>query len=187
MALISKGAQLIWNKNLSFTSFGSGKDNLTATNSPIDELMGENFVFPGLQEIGSITMNGSAGAYDQIEVTTLADAKHVYVDGLMSDNSSTNEITCKFLYNPYLFRAFNNIRAREESVANGYASNENMKAYDFYVIDIPNGGHFKITASISSITMDTVSTNNALTFTVTFNVKQIIMSDTQYSVTTVSE
>lgn len=167
MAFISTGAKLIWNGN---SNSDTAAGNVMFVGEAIDNLMGADSSFPGLQEIGAINIAGAGGSYDQIEVTTLADNKHVYVDGLISDASSgSNEISCKFLYEPILFKAFKDILDEESNPGE-------KKPYANYVISIPEGGHFKINAAISSVNLETVSTNSALTFTVSFAVREIEMS-----------
>lgn len=175
MALISTGAKLFYDpaKNdgaefIAGTIFGVA--------DPIDTIMEANgWAFPGLQEIGSIAINGAGGSYDQIEVTTLADNKHVYVDGLIADSgSNSNEITCKFLYEPTLFKAFKDVLDAE-------ANPGGKKAYANYVVAIPEGGYFEIAAGLSSVNLETVSTNSALTFTVGFAVREIEMQTGAYA------
>jgi hypothetical protein len=172
MALISTGAKLIWNGTLNSNTAAA---TYIGAGDAVDTLMGTGMVFPGLQEIGAININGAGGSYDQIEVTTLADNKHVYVDGLIADaGSNSNEISCKFLYEPVLFKAFKDILDEE-------ANPGDKKPYAHYVISIPEGGHFKITAAISAVNLETVSTNSALTFTVGFAVREIEMSTEAYA------
>lgn len=167
MAYISKGLQLIYaaaiNTGVAAALGGDYFDVHT-------EL---NHIFPGLQEIGSINIAGAGGSYDQIEVTTLADNKHMYVDGLIADSSTSNEITCKFLYDPELFKAFKDSMVHEGS--GNYVNSAD------YVVVIPEGGYFTVNASLASVALDTVSTNSALTFSVTFAVREIEMSTGEYT------
>ena len=161
MAYISKGL------TLSFKAVdGAAAGSLT---NYFEELGGTDNVFPNLQEIGEISFAGAGGSYDQIEITTLADNKHMYTDGLIADaGSSSNEITFKFLYEPKLFNAFKGTMALEES--------GNYKASNQYLVKIPEGGTFTITGDISSLKMDTASVNSALTFALSIAVREIDMT-----------
>lgn len=158
MAYISKGL------TLGFTGQGAGAAHVQEYFTSI-----QAEVFPHLQEIGEIAFNGAGGSYDQIEVTTLADAKHVYTDGLIADDASgSNEISFKFLYDPDLFKVFKNVMDEE---GEGESDTHNT-----WVIKIPEGGTFTITGDIASLKMDTVSTNNALTFTMSIAVREIAVA-----------
>lgn len=133
------------------------------------------FTFPGVQEIGALNMAaGVSNGFDQIEVTTLADHKHVYVDGLKADDSTgSNQITMKFLYHPVLFKAFKNLLEEETRFGEGLSGMNYKDINSIYEIAIPEGGAFELEASIASLAMDSISTNSAVTFTVTFNVAGI--------------
>ena len=158
MAFISKGL------TLGFTGHGAGDG---AVLQYLTDIKSE--VFPNLQEIGEINFNGAGGSYDQIEVTTLADAKHVYTDGLIADNASgSNEISFKFLYDPELFKTFKTVMDEE---AKGEAEEHNE-----WIITIPEGSVFTITGDIASLKMDSVSTNSALTFTMSVAVREIAIA-----------
>jgi hypothetical protein len=123
-------------------------------------------VFPNLQEIGEISFAGAGGSYDQIEVTTLADTRHVYTDGLIADDSSaSNEIAFKFLYEPELFKLFKDMMSAEE--------NEKVEGHNEWIVSIPEGGTFTISGDMSSLKLDSVSVNSALTFTLAVAVKEV--------------
>lgn len=155
MAYISKGLTL---KFQSVNTAGTAIDTYFAN-------LGTE-VFPNLQEIGEISMSGAGGSYDQIEITTLADAKHVYTDGLIADaDSGSNEITFKFLYEPVLFKALKDAMALESSNTSG--------EHNKWIIEIPEGGTFTITGDIANLKMDSVSTNSALTFVLAVAVREI--------------
>lgn len=161
MAYISKGL------TLSFKAIDGAATGSLATY--FEELGGTGNVFPNLQEIGEISFAGAGGSYDKIEVTTLADNKHTYVDGLIADtDSNSNEITFKFLYEPKLFSALKSTMALEES---GTYQKSNQ-----YIVTIPEGGTFTITGDISSLSMDTASVNSALTFALSVAVREIDMT-----------
>lgn len=158
MAYISKGL------TLGFTGQGAGAGAVTAY---LTDIASETF--PNLQEIGEISFNGAGGSYDQIEVTTLADSKHVYTDGLIADDeNSGNEITFKFLYDPDLFKLFKDVMDAE-----GESEDD---THNTWVVKIPEGGTFTITGDIASLKMDTVSTNSALTFVLAIAVREIAVA-----------
>jgi hypothetical protein len=137
----------------------------------VTEWMGKNEelngIFPNLQEIGEISFAGAGGSYDQIEVTTLADNRHMYTNGLIADSeTSANELTFKFLYDPELFKLFKNMMAAEELEGSADKHNE-------WIVTIPEGGTFTIAGDIASLTMDSVATNSALTFVLAIAVDSI--------------
>ena len=141
------------------------------------------FTFHNLQEIGEISMTGAgAGNYDQIEVTTLADHKHKYIDGLLADDSNgSNEISLTFLFSPALFTIFKEIIKKEsadiEIVEKAEDITDNTKQFisrnSLYTIAIPNGGKFNVEGTFTNLTMGSATTNAALTFTVSLNVHNI--------------
>ena len=175
MAFISKGAELVFNTKVNTSSTTSAGEVIMIGDAIQNTLEENDWAFPGLQEIGAINIAGAGGSYDQIEVTTLADNKHKYVDGLIADASSnSNQIACKFLYDPELFKAFNDILDVEMS--------GKYKEHSAYAITIPeNGGYFAIEADIASVQMESITTNNALTFTVTFAVHDIEMVNGEFT------
>lgn len=124
---------------------------------------------PNLQEIGEIGFNAAAGSagYDQIEVTTLADDRHVYIDGLIADSESdSNELSLKFLFSKGLLAFFKDAQDAEG----------NTDGYDFYA-ELPDATIFHITASINSIVVDTMSVGSAMTMSMTLGVKDIEIAD----------
>lgn len=173
MAYISTGAKLVYGKN---TDANAANAVLMDGGEFQTTLEANSWAFPGLQEIGAINIAGAGGSYDQIEITTLADNKHVYMDGLIADSgNSGNEIACKFLYEPTMFKAFKDILDAESNPAEG------AKAFANYVVVIPEGGYFEIEAGLSSVNLETVSTNSALTFTVGLAVRSIEMKTGTYT------
>lgn len=129
-----------------------------------------NNIFPNLQEIGEISFAGAGGSYDQIEVTTLADTRHVYTNGLIADNdTNSNEITFKFLYDPELFKLFKDMMNAEETGNDGETHSE-------WIVAIPEGGTFTIAGDIASLKMDSISTNSALAFTLAVAVDTITVA-----------
>lgn len=175
MALTSLDVKLIYDISKNTGSMANFVWNDDGANH---ELLVENdYAIPDLQEIGAINIAGAGGSYDKIEVTTLEDRQHRYVDGLIADSGSTsNQIACKFLYSPELFKAFNDILNAE------MYPEDDKDTFAEYIVAIPNGGHFVLEASIASVQMETVSVNNALTFTVTFAVNDIKMNSNEYVV-----
>lgn len=161
MALITKGLTLEFAANNPY-------------NTPMEQYWdvygteGETkMILPGLQEVGEISIAGAGGgSYDQIEVTTLADHKHQFVDGLMAEaENSANSIDFKFLYDPILFAALTET-SKLESKADREGSNK-------WIVAIPNGGEFTLTGEIAAIKLDTASVNSALTFVLTLAVREI--------------
>lgn len=133
------------------------------------------YILPGLQEIGEVVISGkTSSGFDQIEVTTLSDVRHVYVDGLIAnDSNSDNALSLKFLYDPDLFKCF--------KLAMDQEGNELDPLFGVpgkYHIHIPEGGKFTIDGTISSLNMGSVSTNSALTFTVNLAVSNIALDYT---------
>lgn len=157
MALWSKGITLIVAANGSSTEATSAINTLNALAENNDGSI------PGLMEVGEISAVAEGGSYDQIEVTTLADSKHMYINGLRADTTSGAEVTMKFLYEKNVFSAF-------KEVADGLAVDD---ATAKWTITIPQGNSFEIVGSISNLVMDSATTNNALTFTVNILVESI--------------
>lgn len=123
--------------------------------------------FPNLQEIGEIGFAKASGSngYDQIEVTTLADDKHVYIDGLIADSDSdANEMSLKFLFSKDLVQLFKTL----QDVKDG--------EFDFYA-ELPDTTVFKINASVNGFAVDTMSVGNAMTMSVTLGVNSIDIAD----------
>lgn len=173
MALTSLDVKLIYNATANSTT---AAHDVFAGGDQINTILSDNkWAFPDLQEIGAINIAGAGGSYDQIEVTTLADKKHRYVNGLIADTgSNNNQIACKFLYSPVLFKAFKDVLDAE---MRGTKKNSCE-----YIVAIPGGGHFVLNASIASVQMESVAVNGALTFTVTLAVNDIEMNAAEFVV-----
>lgn len=116
MALISKGIKLTYKK-------GEGAE-VELTN---------------LQEIPDI-----GGTKEAIEVTTLADAAHMYIDGLISYGDS---LPFKFLYDKEQFTALNELT---EVVV--------------WTVSLPDGAKCSFNG-VGSVVFDGKGTNEALTYT----------------------
>jgi hypothetical protein len=148
MALISKGIKLY-------------ADNSTAQFPELYvEGLGTELI--GLQEVGEIAGIGAGSNRDQIEVTTLADDKHMYVDGIQSE-SDASAITFKFLFNDELFTLLKSISQNETAVRGGSYNGE----LTTYSILIPAGiektHKFVFKGYISDLKLDSASVNSALT------------------------
>lgn len=150
MAVITKGIQLWYkgnNVNMKPTfSAGAVEDSTYG------------YLVPDLQEIGDITAAEGAER-DKIEITTLADDKHVYTDGLITDGESDG-IEFKLLYSHDVYAAF-------LSIANVDKVDEQ---YSEYYVTIPAGvdkrAQFYIKGR-TKIKLDGAGVNSALTMTLT--------------------
>lgn len=144
MALITKGIQLFW-KSGPVSKILEG------------EVTTDGVLIPGLQEVGEIAAGKAANAgYDKIEVTTLADVKHEYVNGLQADAGDAEAISFTLLYDPAVYEDL--LYLFGEEVAVGTPSVWNVV--------IPNGGKFTITA-LGSAKVNSASVNSALTMSLT--------------------
>lgn len=152
MALISKGIEL-WVKEA-----GNLTNAITSQNQEAyDETYGA-FLY-GLQEVGELSGIGAGTTRDKIEVTTLADDKHEYVEGIISE-SDNSAISFKFLFDADLFGGLKQVVA-DETAARA-AGTETSK----YFVKIPAGDKFHIFSFkgyISGLKMDSASVNSALT------------------------
>ena len=125
MAVISKGI------TLSYANEGEGVSGYTTLTNLME-----------IPELG--------GDYDAIEVTTLADSAHMYVNGLKNYGDS---LAFKFLY--------------EQEQFNGLASGLMiMGEHPDWQVSIPNGGNCKFSGAYN-IKLDGVGVGAALTYTLT--------------------
>lgn len=90
------------------------------------------------------------GDYDSIEVTTLADNAHMYVDGLQNYGDS---LAFKFLYEEEQFRGL-----ASRLLISGEHPN--------WQVSIPNGGSCKFSGAYN-VKLDGVGVGAALTYTLT--------------------
>lgn len=132
--------------------------------------------FTNLQEVGELGFYSktASNGFDQIEVTTLADNKHVYIDGLIADanDNDNNELSFKFLYHPKMLETIKAIMAAELT--------GELKGHSFYV-ELPDGTKFGINARISNVVLDSISVGNAMTMGMTLSVNNIdIVNDFSY-------
>lgn len=179
MALITKGITMTWDETANNSTSGSPSYTIMTALAKNDTTHYSDgvFTFYNLMEIGEINANPGAASsgYDQIEVTTLADSRHMFVNGLVAnDSGSVNEITLKFLYEPKLFELFNEI-----IIAEGLMEADGLvDAASTYLIKIPNGGKFTVKGTFGNLKLDSATVNSALTFTVGLKVTDIEFSKT---------
>lgn len=100
---------------------------------------GEFIELTDLQEIPEL-----GGDVDAIEITTLADAAHVYTDGIKSYGDS---LAFKFLYNDAQFKTLNGLTGSSD-----------------WKVELPDGAACSFSGT-SSIKLDGVGVNAALTYT----------------------
>lgn len=169
MALWTKGITLTYDvaANDETGSLNAFSSYAIALKALKPELVADDVLtFPDLIDIGELNISGAGGSYDQIEITTLADNKHKYMDGLIADGENAgNEIAFTFLYEKSLFTAFNEALRNQET----YEGDN----HDVFKIVIPNGNTFQITADIASLALNQVNVNEALKFVVSLAIRDI--------------
>lgn len=151
MALISKGIKL-------FCKHNDGTSD-TYTGVTADSTYGIELI--GLQEVGELAGIGAGSTRDKIEVTTLADDKHVYVEGIQAE-SDASAISFKFLFNDALFSYLKETAAKETSIRSGAVD------YDLptYSVRIPVGANyhdFQFKGYISDLKVNSAAVNSAIT------------------------
>lgn len=179
MAVISKGITLYYVGNASGDNTFRETYGQGAVNEYIDSI---GFKIPGLQEIGDIASAEGAGR-DKIEITTLADDRHRYTDGILAEDANES-IEFKFLYDPILYKAF-----KKDSTYDQTQDDERST----WVLLIPNGtkdsgqasqyGKFTIVGG-STVKLDGAGVNAALTMTVNITPVEPITFDTLDSLPT---
>ena len=139
----------------------------------------KGFALPKIQEIGELGIRSASSTYDKIEVTTLEDDRHVYVNGLMAEGE-TNELTIKFLYDAKYFKFFQTALELEQAKitsSTDYAAQWKIEVPLSETILTGDGskvgGVFTINGNIASVVLDSVTVNNALTMTITLTVIDI--------------
>ena len=162
MAFITKGISLYHN-NVKGNVAGQMKlDGQTAI-----EGLGLNI--PGLQEVGELTSGSANAGFDKIEVTTLADSKHEYVNGLQADAESGSAISFTLLYDPKVYNALLTVIEAEKnpSIGGSTPAHEGSE----YNVTIPNvvGEEDSVFCihGTSAIKLNAASVNAALTMTLT--------------------
>lgn len=157
MAVITKGIQLL------FAGDTNGSQ-VVSTDCGWTRVGSETYLIPDLQEVGDL-VGAQGGSRDKIEVTTLADDKHVYVDGLLSEENADG-IEFKLLYSPKSYKNFLDIIENEKK-----GSNSN------YTLTIPASqnkqSQFKMEAT-SAIKVDSAGVNSAMTMTLTLTPADVI-------------
>ena len=153
MALISKGIKLYC------MAGDSTKD--TYEGVQFDNTYGVELI--GLQEVGELAGIGAGSTRDKIEVTTLADDKHMYVEGIQAE-SDASAISFKFLFNDKLFTYLKTMANKENAVRNGTApASATLPTYSI-CIPAGAGNHaFSFKGYISDLKLDSASVNSALT------------------------
>jgi hypothetical protein len=157
MALISKGIKLYYKpKTL-------GPDWAAMPETP-DETYG--YELPGLQEIGELSTFGGGFTRDKIEVTTLADDRHVYTDGLISESDMAG-ITFKFLFDAGLFKWFKDWQNYVEQMAGLEGAPATRAEQNNWFVVLPDGTAFNMKADITDAKLDGAGVGAALTMTAT--------------------
>lgn len=124
MATISKGIKLFY------------IDGVDSTETELTNLM-------EIPELG--------GDSEAIEITTLADAAHMYTDGILNYGDS---LAFKFLYEKAQFTMLSGLKDRSEE----------DKATDSWKVELPDGTTCTFGGS-ASVKLDGVGVNAALTYT----------------------
>lgn len=166
MALFTRGIALWYKESVSagLKATVPGDTTSTAWGTMLD----------GLQEVGELSAGAGASAgYDKIEVTTLMDNKHQYIDGLMADEGEASSIDFTFLYDKDLYAAFLEIAEHEASYQGSSGEYKGSK----YFVTIPHtSGHFSAEESANSVfaivgltsaKVNSATVNGAMTMTVT--------------------
>lgn len=159
MALISKGIELYCLET---------PDGTELPLSSATTVTGLGKLVPNLQEIGELTPGGSSER-DKIEITTLADDKHVFTLGLQAE-SSFDAISFKFLYDSAVYQALVTFAEAEQTeLGNAIARGDAVDGLgSTWHVVIPAGVAQKDVFTIvgtCSVTFDGVGTNSALTMT----------------------
>lgn len=176
MAVISKGLELWVESDIIAITYGEA-DALTGEISPVESEVAykgaQYSLVNGLQEIGELNGLGTSAEREKIEVTTLKDDRHVYVDGIIAD-SDVEGIEFKFLYDAHLFNAIKNLinynldSGDKNNFVISIDREEGTKSGSTYAVPTES---FKAFASwkgiFSGIKVDSVAVNSALTMTVT--------------------
>ena len=166
MAVITKGIELY------FVSMPHGDEPFAALGTDVE---GKGILLPNLQEIGDLG-TGASAERDKIEITTLADDKHVFTQGLLAE-TEYESIEFKFLYDAVAYKCFIDAVEAERSYTEAQA-NEGTQ----YKLFIPNPEEpakpnaFTINGT-TGVKLDGAGVNAALTMTVTITpVKEIVFA-----------
>lgn len=157
MALISKGIKLGYTYN-----GGASGPGFTAE---LDQSFGTgNNAYPvtGLQEIGELSVMGAGTTRDKIEITTLADDRHVYTDGLIAEGDLAG-ITFKLLFDAAEFEALKAHSDWEQNII----STQDKTSLGTWLIQLPDSTIFSMKATITDLKLDGAGVNAALTMSMT--------------------
>jgi hypothetical protein len=158
MALISKGIKLYINPKV------AGPDwNPDAT---ADKHETYGMELGGLQEIGELSTFGGGMTRDKIEITTLADDRHVYTDGLIAESEHAG-ISFKFLFDADLFKWFKTYQDYVEQMASVEGAPATRAEQLNWFVVLPDGTAFNMKANITDAKLDGAGVGAALTMTVT--------------------
>lgn len=154
MAVISRGIELYCKSILGNKLSGA----------TFDETLGN--LLPGLQEIGELNGLAASSEREKIEITTLADDKHVYAEGILTE-SENETIDFTFLYEPKLFKF---LQKEAEDMASLAALSK-----DTWTIQIPTPANvddtskakFSMQADIVGLKVNSAGVNSALTMSLT--------------------
>jgi hypothetical protein len=154
MAVISRGIELYCKSIL-------GNKLSTST---FDDTLGN--LLPGLQEIGELNGLAASSEREKIEITTLADDKHVYAEGILTE-SENETIDFTFLYEPKLF-AFLKLEAKD-------MADNTTGEKDTWTIVIPTPTElsergttkFTMQADVVGLKVNGTGVNSALTMSLT--------------------
>ena len=149
MALISKGIELFYSYG---EIVGPGFPTEAAT-------IGENaYQVINLQEIGELAGLGAGSTRDKIEITTLADDRHVYTDGLIAESDMAG-ITFKFLFDKAEFTALQEHATWEQD---RISAGEKAKLGS-WIVKLPDNTKFTMKATVTDLKLDGAGVNAALT------------------------
>lgn len=151
-----------------YVTFMEMEDFLGGLNTQLGHLI------PDVQEIGDLAAGASAER-DKIEVTTLADDKHVFTDGLLTD-AEYDSIDFTMLYTPKVYKAILNMIDIEKSLSQHGFKNT-------YKVVVPNLDNDKVTVftikGSTAVKFNGVAVNGALTMTLTVTPKEEIAFDNE--------
>lgn len=157
MALISKGIKLYINPKQMGPDWNDTHQTPHAT---------YGYELPGLQEIGELSLFGGGQSRDKIEITTLADDKHVYTDGLISESDQPG-ITFKFLFDASLFEFFKNHQEYVDLMASTPDAPATRAEQNVWFVVLPDGSAYKLLADITDAKLDGAGVGAALTMSMT--------------------
>lgn len=128
MALFTRGISL-WHKQ-----DAASKAPIELADSVTSTAFGTRI--PGLQEVGELQAGkGNSAGFDKIEVTTLLDAEHKYIDGLKADEGDAESISFTLLYDKDVYAALLGLVAKE----NNASPTAEFKGSEYFVT-IPHAG-----------------------------------------------